>query len=292
MTIREIMRHCLKRIVDVTSIIAGLLLLSTLGMSQALAAEARAETAATGQQETEMAVNHKIWQSLLKTYLQTGEEGAPNLFNYAALSENEADRDQLELYITELEATDVASLPREEQFAFWANLYNATTVRVIVDHYPVRTIRDINISPGLFSRGPWGAKLVTVEGKKLSLDDIEHVILRPGWKDPRVHYAVNCASIGCPNLPVKPFSGKTLEADLDAAARAYVNSPRGVTVGRSGLTLSKIYDWYSEDFGQGSAELLNHLSQYADEELAATLASSPRIRSYEYDWSLNDAPNN
>lgn len=244
----------------------------------------------TEQQETEMPVDHQAWQRLLNAYLVEGEAGAPNLFNYAALSANEADRDALELYITGLEGTSVSKLSRNEQFAFWANLYNATTVRVILDHYPVRTIRDIGISPGLFSKGPWGAKLVTVEGKKLSLDDIEHVILRAGWQDPRVHYAVNCASIGCPDLPTKPFAGKTLEADLDAAARAYINAPRGVTAGKNGLTLSKIYDWYSEDFGGSSRDLLNHLSQYADEELGAALASSPRIRSYAYDWSLNEAP--
>ncbi|MEQ9519383.1 MAG: DUF547 domain-containing protein [Parvibaculum sp.] len=291
MIIREILGHCLKhRLIQCRCLAAGLLMVGTLAMGSALAAKPAGAATMTEQQETEMPVDHQAWQRLLNAYLVEGEAGAPNLFNYAALSANEADRDALELYITGLEGTSVSKLSRNEQFAFWANLYNATTVRVILDHYPVRTIRDIGISPGLFSKGPWGAKLVTVEGKKLSLDDIEHVILRAGWQDPRVHYAVNCASIGCPDLPTKPFAGKTLEADLDAAARAYINAPRGVTAGKNGLTLSKIYDWYSEDFGGSSRDLLNHLSQYADEELGAALASSPRIRSYAYDWSLNEAP--
>ncbi len=288
MTIREILSHCRALAIDATSKVAGVCLLVPLVVASPVTAEPAREQVAINQQETEMAVDHQAWQSLLNTYLSPGQAGAPNLFNYAALSKNQADRDALELYITALEGTAVSKLSRNEQFAFWANLYNATTVRVILDHYPVRTIRDIGISPGLFSKGPWGAKLVTVEGRKLSLDDIEHVILRPGWQDPRIHYAVNCASIGCPNLPTKPFTGKTLDKDLDAAARAYVNAPRGVSVGRNGLTLSKIYDWYAEDFGQGPADLLAHLATYADAELAATLATSPRIRSYAYDWDLNE----
>lgn len=236
-----------------------------------------------------VAIDHSEWQALLATYLVPGTDGGPNRIDYARFAGSEEDRDRLELYITALEGTDVESLNRNEQFAFWANLYNAATVRVVLDHYPVSSIRKINISPGLFSTGPWGAKLVSVGGESLTLDDIEHRILRPIWKDPRVHYAVNCASVGCPDLPVEPFTGKTLEADLEAAARAYINSPRGARMERGGLRASKIYDWYAEDFGDSEANVIAHLKVYAEGELADALETVTRIRGYDYDWSLNDA---
>ena len=93
----------------------------------------------------------------------------------------------------------------DEQRAFWINLYHALTVRVILSHYPVSGIREIDISPGLFARGPWDRKLIPVEGVELTLNDIEHRILRPIWRDPRVHYALNCASLGCPDLRRRPI---------------------------------------------------------------------------------------
>lgn len=229
-----------------------------------------------------------VWAEILETYLRSGDEGQPNLFDYQALAADTEDRGDLELYIAALEGTPVSTLSREEQFAFWVNLYNALTVKVVLDHYPVPSIRKIGISPGLFSVGPWGAKLVTVEGKRLSLDNIEHDILRPGWQDPRIHYAVNCASIGCPNLAPEPYEAATLESQLDEAARDYINSPRGIDVRGSRVRASKIYDWYGEDFGDSHADILAHVRQYADKDLLAEIEGIDRISSFAYDWALND----
>ena len=114
---------------------------------------------------------------------------------------------------------------RDEQLAYWINLYNALTVKVILDHYPVKSILDIDISPGWFSIGPWGKKLVAVEGVEISLDDIEHRILRPIWRDPRIHYALNCAAVGCPNLLREAFTGATAEVLL-AVVPGGMTSPR------------------------------------------------------------------
>ncbi len=258
-----------------------------IGATQVPAADAWTRWNAFEESST-VTIDHSDWQDLLDAYLVPGQDGEANKVDYASLAANQDDRDKLELYITSLEAVEVDALNKNEQFAFWANLYNATTVRVILDHYPVSSIRKISISPGFFSTGPWGAKLVTVDGERLTLDDIEHRILRPIWKDPRVHYAVNCASIGCPNLPTKPFTGKTLEADLEAAARAYINSPRGASFRGSALRVSKIYDWYSEDFGKGTADLISHLKSYAEGDLAEKLENTTRVQGYDYDWSLND----
>jgi uncharacterized protein DUF547 len=272
----------------------GLLILGTIalvwlliGVTQVPAADAWTKWSAY-EETSNVTIDHSDWQTLLETYVLPGEGGDANKVDYAGFAASQADRDKLELYITGLEGVEVETLNKNEQFAFWANLYNAVTVRVILDHYPVSSIRKISISPGFFSTGPWGAKLVTVDGERLTLDDIEHRILRPIWKDPRVHYAVNCASIGCPNLPTKPFTGKTLEADLEAAARAYINSPRGATFEGNALRVSKIYNWYSEDFGKGTANLIAHLQSYAEGDLAEALQNTTTVQGYDYDWSLND----
>jgi hypothetical protein len=234
-----------------------------------------------------MTVNHSLWAGILKTYVKPSGDGI-NRFAYGKVAN--AARTRLKNYLTALQATEVSKLNEKEQRAFWANLYNALTIEVILDHYPVKSIRDISISPGLFAIGPWGKKLVKVEGRDLSLDDIEHGILRRVWKDPRVHYSVNCASIGCPNLPAVPFTGATLEAMLDQGAKDYINHPRGVSVDAKGrVTVSRIYNWFAGDFGASDANVLAHLKAYAAPALKAKLDQARSISAYEYDWSLNDA---
>ena len=280
--------------IHIRAVLLVLLVLLLPGAADRLAAQTdRPETQSRDiplQQDPDMSVDHTPWNRLLSKYLIRCEpEEGPNRIDYGALSANPKDRTALKAYLEDLASVAVSKLKPDPQFAFWANLYNALTVDVVLSHYPARSIRTINISPGFFSTGPWGAKLITVESEKLSLDDIEHEILRPRWRDPRVHYALNCASIGCPNLAPKAYSPTTLEADLDAAARAYINSPRGVAVTKSGLRLSKIYDWYAEDFGDGQKGLLAHLTKYAGKALAQELANHPRIVRYDYDWALNDA---
>jgi hypothetical protein len=162
-------------------------------------------------------------------------------------------------------------------------------LRLVLERYPVKSIRDISLGGGLFTVGPWGAKLVAVKGERLSLDDIEHRILRPLWRDPRIHYVVNCASVGCPDVPPAPLTGANAEATLDAAARAYINHPRGANVRDGRLTVSSIFRWYREDFGDSEAGVLAHLRRYAAPGLAAQLKDVRGIDRYEYDWSLNDA---
>jgi hypothetical protein len=187
-----------------------------------------------------------------------------------------------------LQKTTVASLDRPEQKAFWINLYNALTVRLILAHYPVRSIRDIDISPGWFQNGPWDARVARVEEMEITLNDIEHRILRPIWKDPRVHYAVNCASLGCPNLQAIAFTAKNTEELLEKAARQYINHPRGADIRGEKLILSSIFDWFQADFGNSEKGVLNHLQRYADPSLKLQLESFEGAIRYEYDWRLNN----
>ena len=225
------------------------------------------------------------WEQILSQYVIASDDGV-NRFDYAALQSNAEDRETLSHYIDHLSGTQLSSLSADEKFARLANLYNALTIRLIVENYPVKSIRDIRY--GLFSTGPWKKNIIKLDGKEVSLDDIEHGMLRKQFTDPRVHYAVNCASIGCPNLQPKAWAAETLDADLTKAARAYINDPRGVTVTGRGLTVSSIYDWFESDFGGSKQAVIEHLLAYADPGLAENIRSDPRIRAYDYDWSLND----
>ena len=230
-------------------------------------------------------IDHRAWDGVLAVHLRPDTDGI-NRFDYAAAL---ADRAGIDGYVRALAATPISRFDRAEQFAYWVNLYNALTIQVVLDHYPVATIRDIDISPGLFANGPWGADLVEVEGEALTLDDIEHRILRPIWQDPRIHYAVNCAALGCPNLQPVAFTGANTESLLDAGARAFVNHARGARVGRNGLFVSSIYVWFDEDFGGTDAGVIAHLRGYAQPALAAGLAGVDRIDDDGYDWDLNNA---
>ena len=230
-------------------------------------------------------VDHSAWDALLKTYLVPGEDGL-NYVDYGRFKAKGAKA--LKDYVASLEATDVTKLNRPEQFAFWANLYNAKTIDIILDHYPVKSIKDIRLTFYRPFDGPWVAEVTKVNGIDLSLNDIEHTIMRGLWKEPRVHYAVNCASIGCPNLMTKAFTGANLESMLDKGARAYVNSPRGIQIKDGKVIASKIYRWFAEDFGGSEKGVLAHARAHAEGDLAKSLTRTSAIADYEYDWNLND----
>lgn len=231
-------------------------------------------------------VDHAPWDRFLKKYVVSNHLSGINRVRYASVKPD--DRKDLEAYVIRLQGVEVTRLARSEQKAYWINLYNALTVKVVLDRYPVKSIRDIDISPGLFSDGPWGAKLLTIQGQKVSLDDIEHRILRPLWKDNRVHYAVNCASLGCPNLQPEAYAAESTETLLDRAAREYVNHPRGASLSGDRLRLSGIYEWFQRDFGGSEDSVIRHLRMYAKPELAEKLNGFKGKISYEYDWRINE----
>lgn len=230
-------------------------------------------------------IDHGAWDAFLSRYLSVYASGV-NRMAYDRVSD--ADKKRLDDYLSSLSAIPISRYSREEQRAFWINLYNALTVHVVLDYYPVKSIRDISISPGFFSIGPWKKKLISVESEQLSLDDIEHRILRPIWKDPRIHYAVNCASLGCPSLMPRAFTASNTEELLDSGARDFINSVHGARFDTGNrLTVSSIYDWFQEDFGGNEAGVIAHLRLYARPPLAAKLATVNEVYDYDYDWSLN-----
>ncbi len=230
-------------------------------------------------------IDHSAWDRWLGEYVMTSRDGV-NLVSYGRVTS--LDRRALDGYIAMLAATRVSRLNRAEQMALWINLYNALTVKVVLDRYPVESIQRIGISPGWFSIGPWGRKLVRVEGEQVSLDDIEHRILRPIWRDPRIHYVVNCAAIGCPDLARLAYTGARLEAMLEAAASGHINNWRGADFEDGELYVSSLYDWYVEDFGGSEGAVLAHLRRYAEPELLRRLNKISGISGYRYDWDLNE----
>jgi len=230
-------------------------------------------------------IDHGPWQRWLDGHVRRGTDGV-NRIPYKRVSQGA--KAALASYLKTLEGVAISRFRHAEQMAYWINFYNALTVKVVLDHHPVVSILHIGISPGWFSAGPWGRKLVRVAGEQLSLDDMEHRILRPIWRDPRIHYAVNCASVGCPNLRRRVFTGARLEAMLDEAAGDYINSWHGAAFEDGELHVSSLYKWYAVDFGGAEAGVLNHLRRYAKGKLAEGLATATAIAGYRYDWDLNE----
>ena len=232
-------------------------------------------------------IDHGAWQEVLDGYVATDESGV-NLVDYEGLAANADDTAKLNGYLEYLEGLDARDYSRAEQMAYWINFYNALTVKVVLDAYPVETIRDIH--EGLVPlTGPWEDVHARVAGEDLTLNHMEHGILRPIWQDERIHYAANCAAYGCPHLLDTVFTAANTEELLEAGARAYVNNPRGVdVVDEDFIVISNIYDWYAEDFGNTEASVMQHLRKYADDELGTFLETFEGAIEYDYDWSLNE----
>lgn len=231
-------------------------------------------------------VDHRAWDYFLGRYIVTDSQGL-NRVRYADVSAS--DHRVLKCYLQQLQGTDTRTLNRNAQLAFWFNLYNARTVDLVLDNYPIRSVRQIKESFTDFV-GPFDdAGAVNVLGKSLSLNDIESGIVRPIWNDPRIHYALNCASYGCPNLSSVAWTASNLQRNLNVAACQYINSGRAVKRGLFGVRVAKIYKWYKDDFGGTDQAVLNHIARYADGRTLAQLSGRSSIIGYFYDWSLNDA---
>jgi hypothetical protein len=228
-------------------------------------------------------VDHSAWDRFLATYVVTDHPSGIHRVRYDEVMPK--DRRELKKYLDHLEKIYVPNLNRAEQRAYWINFYNALTVDLVLDHPDVEKITQIDT--GLFRFGPWPLKRVSVVGTSLSLNDIEHRILRPIWRDARLHYVLNCGGLGCPNLPSEAFTAENTERLLTEAARAYVNHPRGASVKKGKLTVASLYFLYRDDFGGTDRNVVSHLRRYASEALMRQLASVDSISDHGYDWRLN-----
>ncbi|MFO1460694.1 MAG: DUF547 domain-containing protein [Verrucomicrobiota bacterium] len=192
--------------------------------------------------------------------------------------------------IAHLDATAFSNWDRKDRLALLINLYNATTLRVVRDHYPVRSIRSIGVLPG----AAWRETEVLLAGQSMSLDHLEHKILRPDYGDPRIHFALVCAARGCPPLRLEPYLGKELDDQLDDQARTFLaQSDKNRFDAKSGtLWLSPIFKWYGKDFAPAESGLAIYLRPYLSASMRSELdgAKTVRIEYTNYDWDLNVAP--
>jgi hypothetical protein len=220
-------------------------------------------------------VDYSLYAELLEKYVKNG------VVNYRGFKDEDA---KLDRYLKILEDTDSKTLSRNEQFAFYINAYNAWTIKLILSGYPgVESIKDL----GTIFRSPWKKKICRIDGDVITLDDIEHGILRPRFQDPRIHFAVNCASKGCPPLRSEPYQGNLLDQQLDEMTDAFINDPTSNFLEAHTLYVNEIFKWFAEDF---KPDVLSFFLKYAGGNLKERLRVGKqeiKIRYLDYDWSLN-----
>ena len=225
-------------------------------------------------------VSHEIFDQLLKRNVTP--EGWVRYEGF------DKDRAELKKYLDLLQKNAPNDAWSEsEKLAYWINAYNAFTIELVLQHYPVESIKDIGSKIQIpFVNTPWDIKFIKIGGNELDLNNIEHSILRKEFDEPRIHFAINCASYSCPVLRNEAYTAGKLEEQLEEQAFAFINDPRRNDISSSSARLSKIFDWFSGDFTKKRA-LWEYLNQYANTPLNETT----KIEYLEYDWALNDARN-
>jgi hypothetical protein len=192
-------------------------------------------------------------------------------------------------YVQSLQDARVEEFSRDGQLAFWINGYNAVTIDKVIKKKPKKSVRETFI-PGVWTATKFfTSREHIVAGKRLSQDDIEHEILRKQFKDPRIHFAIICASMGCPPLPRIAYTEENVQTRLEEETRKYLNSPRGTRIDRAENTLhvSKLFDWFATDFIQKSGSTLAFMRLYLNEETLSFSERDPKISYLEYNWALN-----
>ena len=233
--------------------------------------------------------NHNPFDEVLKAYVD--ERG---MVDYARLKETGA----LDPYLQRLAQTDPSSLDEEERLAFWINAYNAQTLKLILDNYPVESIRritpvsvpgtSVNI-PGV--NDPFDLDFATIGGETYSLNDIEHGTIRERFDEPRIHFALVCAAMSCPKLRREAYTGAALDQQLDDQARTFLHdeAKNEIPASESTIRLSKIFDWFGGDFGRTKAQRQAFLAPYFEGDVRQKLeAGAYAIEFVDYDWVLND----
>lgn len=234
---------------------------------------------------------HQVWAAILKEFVQV--KGSESRVDYGRLKTKPA---ALTEYLSTLEATtqnDFEKFSRQEKLSFLINAYNALTVKLVIDHYPVKSIKDIG---GLFS-SPWKKKFFSLLGRERTLDEIEHELIRPKFDEPRIHFALVCASVGCPPLRGEPFVADQLENQLENSAINFLkdSSKNRFDAAKGKLELSSIFKWYGSDFtkifGSIEAFVATRISDLQKEQ-EAIRTKKVDVSYLAYDWSLNDAKTN
>jgi hypothetical protein len=214
-------------------------------------------------------IDHSKWNQILQTFVDDS-----GCVDYDNLDKNP---ELLDDYLNDLEHNGPEQdWSLEAKMAFWINAYNAYTIKLILNHYPISSIKSIT--------KPWDQKFITIDNNTISLNTIEHKILRP-MKDPRIHFAIVCASKSCPSLSTTAYSETNLEKELEHAAKRFINDPEKNHIDNNTIKLSKIFKWFRSDFTENGS-LIDFLNSYSN----SPLTSNIKIKYLEYDWALNANP--
>ncbi len=223
-------------------------------------------------------VDHSTFDKLLKKHVN--DKG---LVNYKGFK---ADVKVLDQYLDMLSKNPPASSwGKNEEMAYWINAYNAFTIKDVVKHYPIKSIKDIGSAIQIpFVTTPWAEKFFTIGGEKMSLDNIEHGTLRKKYNDPRIHFALVCASISCPRLRNEAFTADKLEAQLNDQGSDFLNNPAKNKISKDASKLSKYFDWYKGDWKDGGQSVVKWVNKYS----TTKINDNTKIDYMDYNWNLNE----
>jgi len=220
-------------------------------------------------------MKHDNWSVLLKKYVtKTGQVDYKGFVQDSTLFQK---------YLTTLSQNPPGNnWSEKEQLAYWINAYNAFTVKLIIDHYPLKSIK--NIGDGLpMVNSPWDIKFFKIGKTDFDLNTIEHEILRKKFKEPRIHFAINCASVSCPKLRNEAYTSEVIDTQLEDQAKQFINNPIKNNISETELQLSKIFDWFKSDFIKGKT-LFDFLQQYTN----VKISNDHKVKFMKYDWNLNE----
>lgn len=224
------------------------------------------------------APDHQVWDALLKKYV------APNGdVNYKGFISEKAKLEEY-LNLISTNAPDRSAWSKDEQLAYWINAYNAFTVKLIVDNYPVKSIRDLGPSLKIpLIKDVWHYKFFKIGGQESSLDEIEHSILRKEFEEPRIHFAINCASVSCPPLLNEAFMADKIESQLQRVAKTFINDTSRNKISKDRIEISSIFSWFKGDFTKNGS-LIDFLNQYS----TVKISPNAKVSHLDYDWNLNE----
>lgn len=229
--------------------------------------------------------DHKLFTEILNDLVKNGLVDYDNLRN----------DDRLPKYLDQLSNTNIEELTRKEKLAFWINAYNAYTLQVVVENYPIESIMELHtggrIIGYLLGKTVWDKNFIEITGKKYNLNDIEHKILRK-MNEPRIHFAIVCASISCPELRNEAYEANKLETQLDEQTKEFINDTlhNRFDLKNREAKLSEIFNWFEEDFGNSKEDVLHYISNYLHEEIAYDIKNNLNkwdVSFMNYDWDLN-----
>ena len=222
-------------------------------------------------------ISHALWDAELKTYVS--DEG---WVDYAAwVQDTAALVDYIELLASH--HPNDANWSDDEQLAYWINAYNAYTVKLVLDHWPLESIKDIRPNGKGFVNSVWDIKFIEIEGHEYDLNNVEHGVIRPKFEDQRIHVAVNCASVSCPPLLNEAFVADRLDQQLDSAVTAFLRGPRNDLSDAAQPKISSIFKWYGPDFEWGGSSLPAFIEEYS----GYRLPEGTQFEYLDYDWGIN-----